>query len=100
MPIKSGSGQVDCLHQITAGFFGEATSEISCSGWIGNPVRTKSVEKGFIVSLLFNILMTHTAKRGVIGDIQNVIAFMVWLMTIEKFYLFIEMIDQAEALYN
>jgi hypothetical protein len=51
--------------------------EIPAGRWIGDPFGSQTIQESFIVAAQLDVLEPQTVQQGVVGQIQDVIAFMI-----------------------
>ena len=56
---------------------GEAAAEIAGRGGIGNAAGAEGVEEDFVVAAQFDVLQTSAVAQGVVGEVEDVIGFVV-----------------------
>ncbi len=75
----------------------EATTEIAGGGGIGNAARAQSVEEHLVVATQFDVLKAGAFAQGVVGQVENVVGFVVGQVNLEEHQTPIDGIDQTEA---
>jgi hypothetical protein len=74
----------------------ETPTEIAGGGRIGNASGAKSVEVDFILTPQFEILQASAVAQGVVGQVEDVIGFVVGQMDLEQVQLIVDGIDEAD----
>jgi hypothetical protein len=56
---------VNGLHDEHQLYLTETTAEVSSSGWIGNPLRTKCIQVRFIIATVFHMVEASSTSKQV-----------------------------------
>ncbi len=83
-PNRTLSGSVETFLQRHNIRFAEPPGEISRRRRIRDPLRVQSIEKGFVLAPLLDVLQTHSPNHDVVGDVQHMIALVVGQMHFEQ----------------
>ena len=88
---------VDVLQGVD-GIFVEASAEIACGGGIGNALSAQGIEEVDVIAAQFDVLDTVAVAQGVIGDIQDMIGFVIGEMNLEQMEALVDAIDEPDFL--
>ena len=92
---------VDGIEQVADVVGGsEATAEIAGGGGVGGAGCAQGVEEDFIVAAQFKILQTGAVAQGVVGEIKDVIGFMIGQMDFEQVQSAIDGLGESDMLHN
>ena len=80
------------------GIFAEASTEIAGGGGIGNALGAEGVEEVDIVAAQLDVLEAIAVAKSVVGEIEDMIGFMVKHVNLEEMEFAIDGVDEADAL--
>jgi hypothetical protein len=75
---------------------GEAAAEVTGGRRVGDASGSKGVEKSLIIATQFNVLQTSAIAEGVVGEVEDVVGFMVRQMDLQEVEFAINGRDKAE----
>ena len=96
-PHADANLAVDVLQDVD-GFGSEASAEIAGSGGIGNALGAEGVEEVDIVAAQFDVLEAIAVAKSVVGEIEDMIGFVVGHVNLEEMEFAIDGVDKADAL--
>ena len=62
----------------------ETTAKITSRRGIWDPLSTQAVQKNFVVSSELDVLEAGAATKRVVGDVQDMIRFVIWEVLLEE----------------
>ena len=95
-PDADANVVVDVLQRVDVSAV-EASAEIACRGGIGNALGVEGVEEVDIVAAQLHVLETVAVTKGVIGEVEDVIGFMIRHVNDEQMQSLIDGVDEADA---
>ena len=78
----------------------EAAAEIACGGGIGNALRPQGVEEGLVVAAQLDVFQAGAVAQSVVGNVQDVVRFVIRLMNQEHMQTPVDGLGQAELLHE
>ena len=75
----------------------EASAEVAGRGRIGNAVGAESVEEDLVVATQFDVLQAIAVAKGVVGEVEDVIRFVIRQMDLEQVQPLVDGVDEANA---
>ena len=75
----------------------EASAEIAGRGRIGNARGSEGVEEDFVLATQFEILQTGAVAQRVVGEVEDMIGFVVGKMELEQMEPFVDGLDESAA---
>ena len=79
---------------------GEATAEVAGGRRIGKTLRAQQIKIDFVVLTAFDVLETVSFAEGVVGDVENMIRFVIASIDFQQRHLAVEAIRQAQVLHE
>ncbi len=92
------SRAVEGVNQVHDVALGEAAAEVPGRGGVGDALGAQGVEIDLVVAPQFEVLDVCAAGEDVEGDIQDVVGFVVGLVSLEDMELGVDVADEAGAL--
>jgi hypothetical protein len=75
---------------------GEAAAEVPCGGRVGEATGAESIEEVGVVAAEFEILQASTVAQGVVGEVEDVVGFVVGQVDLEDMEVSIKPVDEAQ----
>jgi hypothetical protein len=73
----------------------KTSAKISRRRGIGNARGAQGVQKGFVIATQFDVLQASAFTKGIVGQIEHVIGFVIGQMEFEQMKMTIDGIDQS-----
>ena len=74
----------------------EASAEIASGGRIGNARGSEGVEEDLVLAAQFEILQTGAVAERVVGQVEDVVGFVIGKMKLEQMEPLVDGVDEAE----
>src|SRR5580704_7905539 len=74
----------------------EATTKITCGGWLWNAAGPQSVEEDFVLAQQLQIFQTGAAAKGVVSKGEHVIRVVIGQVQLEHMQVIVNGLRQAE----
>jgi hypothetical protein len=75
----------------------ETSAEVARGGGIGNALGSEGVEEVDIVAAEFNVLEAIAVTKGIVGQVKDVVGFMVRHMNLEEMKLQVNSVDESDT---
>jgi hypothetical protein len=90
------AGVVDDVEQGIDMLAAEAAAEVASGRGIGDAPGAQGVEKVLVVAAEFDVLQAGPVAQGVVGDVEDMVGFVVRQVDLEEFEFVVEGVDEAE----
>src|SRR5262249_17001072 len=87
---------IDDIEQRIDVLAGEATAEIASGGRVGNAAGTEGVEEVLLISAQLDVLQAGAIAQRIVGEVEDMVGFMVRQMDLEDVELGVDSLHEAE----
>ena len=93
----ASAGDVEGVDQRLDVAVGEAPTEVAGGGRVGDATRAQGIEKVFVGAAEFDVLQTGAVAEGVVGEVEDVVGFVVGEVDFEQVEVAIDVVDESDA---
>ena len=91
------SGFVDGVDERLDARGREAAAKVASGGGVGDAASAQGIEEGCVVAAEFDLLQAGAVAQGVVGDVEDVVGFVIRQMQLEEMEAFVDRLDQAHT---